>query len=225
MNEFNLEKYYQLLEDNKNESKIDFTKRVVNTKKPCLGILAPEQMKIVKSLVSIRNDVLDVMPSKYHEALMIDAYLINTIKDYREQIKYIEKLSKYIDTWSVTDSLKFRIKGNEQAYFDYAKQLLQSKKPFKRRIGIRIFFQYIKTDYIKEIFKELDKFSDEDEYYVNMAISWFLCESLIKNRDLTIAYFKNNKLNSFAINKAISKCHDSFRVSKEDKELLNNYKK
>ena len=225
MTTFNLEKYYQFLEDNKNEDKIDFTKRVVNTKKPCLGILVPKQKEIVKSLINVRSEVLDIMPNKYHEALMIDAYLINTIKDFKEQVKYIEKLSKYVDTWSVTDSLKFRIKGDEEAYFRYAKELLTSNKPFKRRIGIRIFFQYVKTDYIKEIFKELDKFQNEEEYYVNMAISWFLCEAFIKNRDLTLAYFKDNKLNSFAINKAISKCHDSFRVSPEDKKLLNNYKK
>ena len=145
MSSFDLKKYYKLLEDNKNEDKIEFTKRVVNTKKPCLGILVPEQKRIVKSLIDVRKEVLDSMPNKYHEALMIDAYLINTIKDYKEQIKYIEKLAKYVDTWSVTDSLKFRIKGNEEAYFQYAKELLQSKEPFKRRIGIRIFFQYIKT--------------------------------------------------------------------------------
>ena len=225
MSSFDLKKYYKLLEDSKNEDKIEFTKRVVNTKKPCLGILVPEQKRIVKSLIDVRKEVLDIMPNKYHEALMIDAYLINTIKDYKEQIKYIEKLAKYVDTWSVTDSLKFRIKGNEEAYFQYAKELLQSKEPFKRRIGIRIFFQYIKTNYIKDIFVELDKLKDEEEYYVNMAASWFLCEALIKNHDITLAYFKQNKLNSFAINKAISKCHDSFRVSREDKELLKNFRK
>ena len=225
MSSFDLKKYYKLLEDNKNEDKIEFTKRVVNTKKPCLGILVKEKKRIVKSLIDVRKEVLDIMPNKYHEALMIDAYLINTIKDYKEQIKYIEKLAKYVDTWSVTDSLKFRIKGNEEAYFQYAKELLQSKEPFKRRIGIRIFFQYIKTNYIKDIFVELDKLKDEEEYYVNMAISWLLCEAFIKNRDITLAYFKDNKLNSFAINKAISKCHDSFRVSKKDKELLKNFRK
>ena len=225
MKEFDLKKYYDFLEASKHEDKIEFTRRVVNTKKPCLGILVPEQKQIVKSLIDVRNEVLDVMPDKYHEALMIDAYLINTIKDYKEQIKYIEKLSKYVDTWSVTDSLKFRIKGNEDAYFDYAKKLLGSKQPFKRRIAIRIFFAYVRTDYLKAIFNELDKLSNEEEYYVNMGAAWFLCEAFIKNRNLTLEYFKSNKLNAFAINKAISKCHDSYRVSKEDKELLNNYKK
>jgi hypothetical protein len=36
--------------------------------------------------------------------------------------------------------------------------------------------------------------------------------------------FKNHKLNKFTINKGISKCRDSYRVSVEDKEMLLKYK-
>ena len=36
-------------------------------------------------------------------------------------------------------------------------------------------------------------------------------------------FFENNHTNKFIINKAISKCRDSFRVSQEDKEILKNY--
>ena len=38
-------------------------------------------------------------------------------------------------------------------------------------------------------------------------------------------YLNKNKLNKFTINKAISKCRDSYRVTKEDKEMLLQYKK
>ena len=40
----------------------------------------------------------------------------------------------------------------------------------------------------------------------------------------TLKYLENHKLNKFTINKAISKCRESYRVSKEDKELLLKYK-
>ena len=57
-----------------------------------------------------------------------------------------------------------------------------------------------------------------------MSNAWLLCEFMIKQRDKTLHYLKSNNLNKFTINKAISKCRDSFRVSKEDKELLLKYK-
>jgi len=35
---------------------------------------------------------------------------------------------------------------------------------------------------------------------------------------------KHHKLNKFTINKAISKCRDSYRVSNDDKEKLKEYR-
>ena len=58
-----------------------------------------------------------------------------------------------------------------------------------------------------------------------MIISWLVCELFIKQREKTIEFLKINKLNPFQINKAISKCRDSFRVSKEDKENLLEFRK
>ena len=66
---------------------------------------------------------------------------------------------------------------------------------------------------------------DENEYYVNMSAAWLLCECFIKQREATLKYFKNNTTNNFIINKAISKCRDSFRVSIEDKKLLVTFKR
>ena len=52
-----------------------------------------------------------------------------------------------------------------------------------------------------------------------------MCELMIKNRNQTLKYLEKHRLNDFTINKTISKCRDSFRVSNEDKELLLKYRK
>ena len=57
-----------------------------------------------------------------------------------------------------------------------------------------------------------------------MAQAWLVSFMFVYHRDETFAYIKRNKLNKFTINKAISKINDSFRVSKEDKELLKEYR-
>ena len=71
--------------------------------------------------------------------------------------------------------------------------------------------------------KIIDTLNKEKEYYVNMAVAWLCCELMIKSRKEFLAYLKHHKLNDFTINKAISKCRDSFRVSQEDKEMLLKY--
>ena len=45
-----------------------------------------------------------------------------------------------------------------------------------------------------------------------------------KQRDKALAFLKAKKLNPATQNMAIKKIRESYRVSKEDKELVNNFK-
>ena len=208
------------------EEKIDWTRNIVNTKMDLLAIILPDLKKMAKEIYKGNYiSYLELMPHRYFESLITDAFLISLIKDYKIQIKYINKLSKYIDSWSVTDTLKFSIKNNEDEYLDYAKKLLKSKEPYTRRIGVRILFSFVNlNDYVDQIFSIIDTLKGEEEYYVNMAVAWLLCELMIKQRDKTIDYLKHHNLNKFTINKMISKCRDSYRVSNTDKEMLLKYR-
>ena len=214
------------LESIKRSEKIEWTKNIVSTSMKVLAILLPDLKKIAKEIFKGNyQSFLDLMPNTYFESLIIDAFIISFIKDYKEQIKYINRLTKYIDSWSVTDTLKFSIKNHEDEYLEYAVKLIQSKETYKRRTGVRILFSYIKLDdYLDSIYDLLDSLKEEKEYYVNMAAAWLLCELMIKRRNETFKYLDRQKTNSFIINKGISKCRDSFRVSDEDKELLLKYK-
>ena len=58
-----------------------------------------------------------------------------------------------------------------------------------------------------------------------MAGAWLLAECMTKYREETLTYYSSNKTNDFIINKSISKCKDSFRISKEDKHFLLNFKR
>jgi 3-methyladenine DNA glycosylase AlkD len=79
-------------------------------------------------------------------------------------------------------------------------------------------------EFIDEILATANTLSDEEEYYVNMANAWLIAECFVNFRDKTLAMLYEHKLNKFTINKTISKCRDSFRISKEDKELLYSFK-
>ena len=52
-----------------------------------------------------------------------------------------------------------------------------------------------------------------------------ICTVYIKQKEKTLKYLEINKLNSFVINKTISKIKDSYRVTKEEKEYLNMFRK
>ena len=205
--------------------KIIWTKKIINTQKDVLAISSVTLKEIAKE-ISKGNyySFLDYNLSGYHENIMINAYLINKIKDYNVQEKYLIEYLKNVDSWAGTDALKFNIKGAYTDYLKLSKRLVKHSKPFYRRCGIIILFDLIKDEYLDEIFDIITSLYKEEEYYVNMAISWLLCELVIKKNDQTIAYLQNNKINKFVLNKTISKCCDSFRITKQDKELLKKMK-
>jgi len=80
---------------------------------------------------------------------------------------------------------------------------------------------------IEKVFKIINQLKDEKEYYVNMCTSWLICECFIKRKKDTLDFLNNNigNINDFTINKFVSKCRDSYRVSKEDKEMILNFRK
>jgi len=215
------------LENIKNEEKVEWTRKIINTKLKVLAIKLPKIKEIAKEILKGNYlSFLDIMPDNSFEELTISGYLISEIKDFKVQEKYLKKYALKCDNWSNCDTLSFKIKNNEENYLKLSKKFIKSASPFVRRVGIDILFALLKTDqYLNDIYNILDSFENETEYYVNMVNAWLLCELVIKHRNQTIEYLKNNHLNNFTINKGIQKCCDSFRITVEDKEMLKKYKR
>lgn len=210
------------------EQKSEWEKRIINTSLPCLAIPAPTVKKIAHEIKKGNYiEFLNLWIWQNFTNTSIIGSLICQINDFSLIVKYLDKYGDYCDNWATCDILKFDIREeNKLLYFDLCKKYIESEKPFKRRIGMTILFKFVDDDnYIQQIFDILNLFYDEKEYYVNMVNAWLVAECFAKQREKTLIFFKCNKLNNFTINKAISKCRDSFRVSTADKELLLQFKK
>lgn len=218
-----IKEFNKYLESIKREDKISFAKKTINTNMELLGIPTPDLRKIAKEIIKGNYiSYLNQSNNKYYENTIINALLINNINDIETKKYYISKL--VIDNWATVDILTFKIKGKEEEYIQLAKEYIRSEYTFIRRIGVRILFNYTHLSDLTEIFEIIESLYSEEEYYVNMAVAWLMCEIVIKNRNQAFEYLKKHKLNAFTINKTISKCRDSYRVSKEDKEKLVQYR-
>ena len=209
------------LDSIKREDKIEWTRKIVNTKMDLYGITNPTLKSIAKNIYKGNYiSYLDNYALYNYDLCMIYAYILNLIKDIEIKKKYLLEFSKKVDNWSCTDSLKFKIKNYEKDYLELSNEYIKSNLPFRRRIGVIILFAYKRElNYYEYLFKLLDLLSNEEDYYVNMAIAWLLCELCVFDINTVVKYVKNSKLNNFIKNKFISKCHDSFRI---DNEVLDN---
>ena len=220
-------KYLKSLQDKKYK---EFHSKIVNNSKyEIIGIRAPIQKDIAKQISKTNiEDYLNIKKENYYEEVLIEGLVISKLKDeetfYKYFIEYIDK----IDNWAICDTFSSSIKIVEkypEKYFNICIDLINTNEEYKVRLGlVMILNHFINRENIKQITSIIDNINS-DKYYINMAIAWLVAEIYIKEKDVAIEYIKNNKLDKFTQNKAISKIHDSFRVTKEEKEDLKKYKK
>ena len=220
-----LQKY--LLSLSKGTKSIEFEKRIANTKLPCIAVPSKQVQKIANEIA--KGNFMSFLNLWLWDNLtdtFINGKLIYYIKDFDTLKIYLDKYSEKVDNWASCDILKFNInKEDKDKIFNLAEEYLLSPLLFRRRIGIIIFFDFLKTDeFVDRIFNNIKGLFNEQEYYVNMAVSWLLCEMFIKHRQKTMEFLRLKQINSFTLAKTISKCQDSFRVSKEDKDFLKTLK-
>lgn len=218
--------YIDYLVSLKNEEKQSWYKNILNTKMKVLALKTLVMKKIAKDIMAGNYlSFLDLELNNYYENSAINGHIICKIDNFKLMNNYLDKYVLKIDNWALCDLLSFDIKNHHKEFYDLALKYLNSNLPFVKRVGFIILFKFInEDDYIDNIFNIMNKFYYEEHYYVNMVNAWLFCECFIKRRDKTIEFLKTHQLNKFTINKGISKCRDSFRVSKEDKELLLQYK-
>lgn len=212
----------------KSKEKSNWEQRIVNTKLPCLAVSSIDIDKIV-SKISKGNflSFINLWLWEYHSNTLINGKLICKIKDFDILKQYLIKYAKLADNWSTIDCLKFKFtKENEKDFMKFSTELLRYNETFARRLGVIIMLKLCNNEkFIDEILNNIKTLYLEKEYYVNMATAWLLAELFIKSRDKTLNFLKSEKLNTFTLNKMISKCRESFRVSRGDKQMLLQFKK
>lgn len=201
-----------------------FEAHIVNTILPCIAVPSAEINRIVREIANGNfTSFIDLWIWEYHSNTTILSGLISKVKNFEQQKEYLRTLARRADNWATTDAIKLKPNKNTNlsAYVNFARELTRDDKTFARRLGLIILLKLSSENAITDdIFDISDSLADEKEYYVNMANAWLICEMFIKHRDSTLKFIENTHLNAFTVNKAISKCRDSYRVSDEDKTLL-----
>ena len=219
-----------LLTLSKGEEKGAWERRIVNTALPAIAVPSAEVDRIVREIRKGNvREFLSLELWENHTEVMIRGKLIGKFKDFDEFKSYALPYARRADTWAATDCIKFALtKENKPKFFEFALECLQDKEhTFVRRLGVIILLKMSATPgYTDGILRAADSLESEQEYYVNMANAWLIAECFTHFRDKTLAYLMGApRLNKFTMNKAISKCRDSYRVSAEDKELLKTLRK
>lgn len=227
---FDYDLLYKRILDFADEEYKKFHSSLVPGKNNIAGVRVPKLRVIAKEIANGDNwqEFLSTKSRGLYEEEMIKGLVIGLVKcPLSERLELVKQFVPSIDNWAVCDIFSGGLKAfkkNREIILPYIERCLGAKQEFTVRFAICMLMNYYVDD--KYIEYTLDKIKDvkHSGYYVIMASAWALSVCFIKYRDITIKLFSRFVLNKTTQNKAIQKCRESFRVSKQDKELLLKYK-
>lgn len=205
------------LKENMNEKKAEFDRKIIKTNLKVLGVKTSSLSTFAKYLA--KNEVeLDDFDFICHEEVLLAGMMIGYKKcKSKEKICLLEKIMPYFDNWAVVDTIipRFKKMEGERGYFE---SLLFRQEEFVKRTGIIFLMKFILPFDLKGVVKKLQEVIDE-QYYVNMAISWCYAEAFIKDFDF-MNIFLQQIGDRFVRNMTIKKACESFRLTREEKDKI-----
>lgn len=192
-----------------------------------IGVRTPVLRKFAKEFAKseLKDEFLNSLPHKYYDENNLHAFVIEAIKDYDECINKIDEFLPYIDNWATCDLLSPKIfKKHKKEVYDKIKIWLKSDKTYTVRFAIvTLLANYLDDDFEEEMLTLVTDIKSE-EYYINMAIAWYVSVALVKQYDSTIKLIQSKKLDKFTHNKSIQKAIESYRVDDDKKKYLRTLK-
>ena len=194
-----------------------------------IGIRIPILRNIAKDIS--KGDYQNFLKQNKHktyEENMIHGFVISYLKtDFETQLKQLDNFLPYINNWAICDctcSTLKTFKNNQEKGYQKIIKYLNSNNEWTIRTGLVLLLNYyINDQYIDKVLKQAISIKNQD-YYVEMANAWLISMCYIKYKEKTEKILKQKILTPFTQNKSIDKIKDSYRVSKEDKKRLLNYK-
>lgn len=217
----------KMLLDLKDEEYRKFTLKLIPNieENKVIGVRAPKLREIIKNelknIESKEKYLNQLNEFKYFEEYNIYMYILEKEKDLNIAINRIKEILPFIDNWATCDISSPKVfKKYPKEVYRFAKECINSDKPYIKRYGIGLLLSNRLYDYTDLVINS----EDNDEYYVKMVKAWYLSMALVYDYEKTIKYFEEKKIDKWVHNKALQKAIESRQIDINVKEYLKKLK-
>ena len=218
-------KYLKTLADSKYK---EFSDSLVPGIEHSFGIRIPILRDTAKKISKGNyNEFLACKKGVYREEIMLEGLVMTLIKcDYPQMLEYIKVFADKITSWETCDVVSFKgLKKHLDEFFSDIEYFIYHENPWVVRFGFGCLLEfYLSDEYIDRVLEYVDSINS-DFYYVQMMQGWLIATAVAKCRDKAIKFLQYNNLNATTQNMAVRKIRESNRISKEDKDLVIQFKK
>lgn len=211
-----MEEVLKRLLENKSEKHRAFFIRLTKTKYEVIGIPVPIIKKMAKeySKSEYVNEILS-FKTNYYEYVLLQGLIISYTKTSDEnKLKLLNDFALKIDDWAICDTLCCSIKLKGDLFFNQCLVWTKSNEEFVCRFGvINLMSHYIIDEYVDRAIDNVLKVK-KDDYYVEMALAWFVQKLYFKYKEKAQYILDNNLVSISVKKKAEQKIRDSLRERK-----------
>ncbi|MBQ6808761.1 MAG: DNA alkylation repair protein [Firmicutes bacterium] len=189
-----------------------------------LGVRMPRLRAYAKTLLndSRRAAFLEALPHSFYDENQLHALLLNSIcKDLPQSFSLLEAFLPHVDNWATCDTLSIRIFARyPDPVYEKCLEWLQSPHCYTVRFAIDVLLKFYLGAEFRPESLELLACLGREEYYINMAIAWYMSYALASQYESTLPLFQQKRLDKWLHNKSIQKAIESRRIPEERKETL-----
>lgn len=229
-----MESIKKILFDSRDEKYKQFHSSLMPTieQDKVIGVRMPSMRAIAKNLQKDESfskeetrAFLSELPHDYYEENILHALLISNDKEFDKTINEVNRFLPYIDNWAVCDTFAPKCFAcHKDELWNHVEKWLCSNETYTVRFGIVTAMRYfLDDDFSLEKFEKVISVRS-DEYYVNMAIAWYVSFALIKQYQAVLPYVQKRFLTPWVHNKSIQKACESYRIPDDKKTYLKSLK-
>jgi len=208
-----------------------FNQKLIPTGYDIFGIRMPALKSMAKELAALPDVTFYLENAEFtnYEHILLYGLVLGQLKKPSLEMvfRYLDPLILKFDNWAHVDTIISSLKVFGKYPEEVEAHFLPLKThdgEFTKRVFVIILMDYfINEKHIDRALKHMTEVP-QGQYYVDMAIAWALSVGLIKFYDKTLPLLEQKAFSRFVHNKAIQKARESFRISPEIKEKLNDLK-
>lgn len=202
----------------------DFQRKLIPNLDPVavIGVRTPALRQMAKALTL---DDLGPLPHRYFEENQLHAFILSREKDFNTLLRELDGFLPYVDNWATCDQMTPRcFRRNRQALLPHIRRWVASDHPYTVRFGIKMLMDHFLEDDFAAEYPDWVAGIASEEYYIRMMQAWYFATALAKQFDASLPYIAQRRLETWTHNKAIQKSVESYRISRENKEILKQYR-
>ncbi len=220
------EKVLDKLRGLSDETYKEFHEGLIPGTRMAYGVRVPEIRRMARELSAADPEgFLAVSQADSYEEILLRGIVIASMKTESEtRLELVQGFLPLIGNWAVCDTFcsSFSLKkaGEREEMWAFLQPLFRDPREFYARFAaVMLLDHYVTEEYIREDLALLETMRQE-QYYVQMAVAWAVCECYVKFPGETGPLLEKKSLPAFVQNKAIQKIRESRRVGRAEKDAM-----